>query len=329
MVTAQYPDGAVIDEIQRVPDLLSYIQVQVDENQQPGYYIVTGSHSFELMNTISQSLASRTALVKLLPFSFSEAYNNTKNLSLEHVLYTGFYPRIFNMGLNPTEAMSFYISTYVERGLRMLINVKDLSRFGVFLKLCAGRTGQVLNLSSIGDDCGVNHNTVKSWIYILEASFIIKLLQPYYKNFNKRLIKAPKLYFIDSGMAAFLFDIQNEIQLNTHPLKGALFEIFIVSELLKKSFNQSKIDNLYYFRDNRGSEVDIILDHGHFFNQVEIKSSQTISSDFFRGLDYLKRISRRVKHSYLIYGGNESRIQQGVSICGWKNIGALEIDKTI
>ncbi|MCK4803255.1 MAG: ATP-binding protein [Spirochaetes bacterium] len=323
---AQYPDGAVIDEIQRVPDLLSYIQIEVDENQQPGRFIVTGSHSFELMNTISQSLAGRTALIKLLPFSFSEAYNKTKALSLENVLYTGFYPRIFDMGLNPTEAMSFYISTYVERDLGMLINVKDLSRFEIFLKLCAGRTGQVLNLSSIGNDCGVNHNTVKSWISILEASFIIKLLQPYYKNFNKRLIKAPKLYFIDSGMVAFLLDIQNETQLKTHPLKGALFETFVVSELLKKRFNRSKIDNLYYFRDSKGNEVDVILDHGNFINQVEIKSGQTISSDFFKGLDYFIKISQQVKHSYLIYGGNESRIQQGVNIRGWKSIGELDIE---
>jgi hypothetical protein len=308
-----------------VPDLLSYIQIEVDENQKPGSFIVTGSHSFELMNTISQSLAGRTALIKLLPFSFSEAYNKTEALSLENVLYTGFYPRIFNMGLNPTEAMSFYISTYVERDLRMLINVKDLSRFEIFLKLCAGRTGQVLNLSSIGNDCGVNHNTVKSWISILEASFIIKLLQPYYKNFNKRLIKAPKLYFLDSGMAAFLLDIQNETQLKTHPLKGALFETFVVSELLKKRFNRSKIDNLYYFRDSKGNEVDVILDHGSFINQVEIKSGQTISSDFFKGLDYFIKISQQVKYSYLIYGGNESRIQQGVNIRGWKSIGELEI----
>lgn len=186
----RFPGGAVIDEIQRVPDLLSYIQTMVDEKQKDGLFIITGSQQSELLERISQSLAGRTALVRLLPFSYDEIYGNkdASSRSLEQVLYTGFYPRIFDKQLNPTEAMLFYVNTYVERDLRLLINVQDLSKFEIFLKLCAGRTGQILNLSALGNDAGINHATVKRWISVLEASYIVKLLRPYYKNFNKRLI---------------------------------------------------------------------------------------------------------------------------------------------
>ena len=210
--------------------------------------------------------------MRLLPFSLGEAYGaNLKKAAVDQVLYTGFYPRIFDKGLNPTEAMGFYVNTYVERDLRMLINIRDLSQFEIFLKLCAGRTGQIVNLSSLGNDCGVNHSTVKTWLSVLEASYIIKLLRPYYKNFNKRLIKAPKLYFLDTGQACFLLDIQSPDQLATHPLRGTLFESFIVAELLKKRFNAVQTDNLFYFRDNIGNEVDIIWDRSPQPVTVEIK----------------------------------------------------------
>jgi len=323
---ARFPDGVVIDEIQRVPDLLSYIQVDVDEKKQPGRYIVTGSQNFELLNTISQSLAGRTAIVKLLPLSLSEIRRTNQISSMDKFLYTGGYPRIYDMNLDPTEALAFYVSTYVERDLRTLINIKDLSRFEVFLKLCAGRTGQLLNLTSLGNDCGVNHNTIKSWISILEASFLIKLLQPYYRNFNKRLIKSPKLYFLDTGLAAFLLGIRNEQHLQSHPLRGALFETFVVSELLKKRLNQGKTENLYFFRDNKGNEVDVVMDYGSSLSLVEIKSGQTIDPVFFKGLKYFNEISGQANKSILVYGGKETRKQEGVKVIAWQDMESLHID---
>jgi predicted AAA+ superfamily ATPase len=221
--------------------------------------------------------------------------------------------------------MAFYTSTYVERDLRMLINVKDLSKFEVFLKLCAGRTGQILNLSSLGNDCGVNHATIKSWISVLEASYIVKLLRPYYKNFNKRLVKSPKLYFLDTGLASFLLDIQNETQLKAHPLKGALFESFVIAELLKQRFNAGKPDNLYYFRDNVGNEVDLVCDNGKNVDQVEIKAGQTISGDFFKNIRFFSALNKDVRKSYLIYGGRESYIREAIHITGWQDIAASGI----
>lgn len=322
---ARFPGGAVIDEIQRVPGLLSYIQTMVDEKQRDGFFILTGSQQFELLENISQSLAGRTALIRLLPFTLGEAYRDSADISMDRVLYTGFYPRIFDKNLNPTEAMLFYVNTYVERDLRMLINVKDLSKFEIFLKLCAGRTGQILNMSSIGNDCGINHATVKSWLSVLEASYIIKLLRPYYKNFNKRLVKSPKLYFLDTGLAAFLLEIQNETQIATHPLKGMLFESFIVSEFLKRRFNAGKTDNFYFFRDNIGNEIDLIADHGLGMNAFEIKSGQTVNRSFFKGLSYLSRLTDDVRQSYLLYGGNKNMVRQNIHVVSWRDISDIPV----
>ncbi len=322
---ARFPEGVVIDEIQRVPDLLSYIQTMVDRKQKEGLFILTGSQQFELIEGISQSLAGRTALVRLLPFTLGEAYGqNVQTVAVNQVLYTGFYPRIFDKHLDPSEAMGFYINTYVERDLRMLINVKDLSRFEIFLKLCAGRTGQILNLSSLGNDCGVNHVTIKSWISVLEASYLVKLLRPYYKNFNKRLIKSPKLYFLDTGMACFLLGIQNPEQLATHPQKGALFESFVVSEMLKARFNSGKTDNLFYFRDNTGNEVDLICDHGNRLVPVEIKSGQTVSQDFFKGLKFFSKLTGTIHKSGLVYGGDKSYERQGTRVTSWRDLAQAE-----
>ena len=320
----RFSQGAVLDEIQRAPELLSYIQTIVDKQNKEGFFILTRSQQFEWLEGVSQSLAGRTALVRLLPFSLGEAYGaNLKKATIDQVLYTGFYPRIFDKGLNPTEAMGFYVNTYVERDLRMLINIRDLSQFEIFLKLCAGRTGQIVNLSSLGNDCGVNHSTVKTWLSVLEASYIIKLLRPYYKNFNKRLIKAPTLYFLDTGLACFLLDIQSPDQLATHPLRGALFESFIVAELLKKRFNAVQTDNLFYFRDNIGNEVDIIWDRSPQPVTVEIKSGQTVSRDAFKGLDYFNKLSGGADSSHLIFGGDESYIRQSVQVTSWRDIGEI------
>ena len=322
----RFPQGAVIDEIQRVPDLLSYIQTIVDAQQQEGYFILTGSQQFELLEKISQSLAGRTALLRLLPFTVNEAYD-LKNAppSLDEVLYTGFFPRIFDKQLNATEAMSFYVSTYVDRDLRLLINIKELSKFEIFLKLCAGRIGQIVNMSGLGNDCGINHATVKSWLSVLEASYLIKLMRPYYRNFNKRLIKAPKLYFLDNGLAAFLLDIHNPAQMATHPLKGALFENMVVSELLKYRFNNGQTDNLYYFRDNVGNEIDVICDHGIQLDALEIKAGQTVAQDFFKGFTYLAKLTDSIRHSCIIYGGDKNFNQRGVQVTSWRNMSGLAL----
>jgi len=241
-------------------------------------------------------------------------------MPLNEVLYTGFYPRIFDNHLNPTDAMGFYVNTYVERDLRMMINVRDLSKFEIFLKLCAGRTGQILNLTSLGNDCGVDQRTIKSWISVLEASFIVKRLRPYYRNFNKRLIKSPKLYFLDTGLICFLLDIRNPGQLATHPLRGAIFESYVVSEILKHRFNRGRNDHLFYFRDNTGNEVDLICDYGLTLTPIEIKSGQTITSDFLKGLRYIAKLTENIKNASIIYGGDDSYLRQGVQIMSWRNI---------
>jgi predicted AAA+ superfamily ATPase len=323
----RYPDGAVIDEVQRVPDLMSYIQTLVDEKGGAGHFILTGSHQFDLLGSITQSLAGRTALVNLLPFSIEELYPAKKGIpSLDEVLYRGFYPRIHDRKLNPTEALSFYVSTHIERDLRNIINIKDLSVFETFLKLCAGRCGQIVNLSSIGNDCGINHATVKSWLSVLEASGIVKLLRPYFKNFNKRLVKSPKLYFLDTGLAAYLLGINKSDQIASHPLRGPLFECLVVSELLKMRFNAVKSDNLYYFRDNVGNEVDVVMDFGRETRQVEIKSGLTVGDDFFKGLRYFSSLNKSSGASYLVYGGEKSHIRDNIRIIGWMDVHQVEIE---
>ncbi|WP_245619862.1 ATP-binding protein [Desulfobacter vibrioformis] len=324
---SQFPQGAILDEIQRVPDLLSYLQVLVDEAGRPGQFILTGSQNFELLDSVSQSLAGRTALVKLLPFSLEEIRTiSGPPETIDSLLYKGAYPRIYDLDLDPTEALSFYFSTYVERDLRQLINVKDLGRFETFIKLCATRVGQVLNLSSLGNDCGVSHNTIKSWLSILQTSYIIKLLQPYYNNLGKRLIKSPKLYFYDTGLAAFLLGIQQENHVVSHPLRGALFENMVVSELLKKRFNQGKTDNLYYLRDSRGNEVDILLDYGLHLDMIEIKSGQTLTKSFFGGLHYYRRLYQQTRNCFLVYGGDIDRMQEDVKIIPWDRLSFLTIE---
>ncbi|MCP5007330.1 MAG: ATP-binding protein [Planctomycetes bacterium] len=316
----QYPEGVIIDEIQRVPDLTSYIQEIVDEQNREGLFILTGSHQFELADTINQSLAGRTALVKLLPFSYNELYGSSRKVSLEEILYTGFYPRIFDKKLNPSEASSFYINTYIERDLRNLINIRDLSKFENFLRFCAARTGQILNVSSLANDCGINSKTANSWLSMLEASYIIMRLRPHYRNFNKRLIKAPKLYFWDTGLASFLLNITSIDHLQNHPLKGNLFETFIVTELLKQKLNAIKDSNLYYWRDNIGNEVDLILDYADNQRPVEIKLGKTISSDFLKGTQYYQKLNAAAYQPVVVYGGDKNIAMSGTRILSYKKI---------
>lgn len=316
-------DGAIIDEIQRVPELVSYIQEIVDTKDKPGHFILTGSQNFHLLNTVSQSLAGRTALAVLLPFSYAEIYSD-KAASIDKILFTGFYPRIHDKKLNPNEALSFYVSTYLERDIRSLINVKDLAKFEKFIKLCAGRVAQIVNLSSLANDCGINHTTAKSWLSVLEASYIIFFVRPHHANFGKRLIKAPKLYFTDCGLASYLLDIQDAKHIAQHPLKGSLFENFVVAELLKARTNEGKNSNIYFFRDNVGNEVDVLLEDGTSIKPVEVKLGSTINEDYFKGLRYYQKLNKKnTAKPALIYGGGEDQHRQTADIFSYRNAGSI------
>jgi predicted AAA+ superfamily ATPase len=298
--------GVIIDEIQRVPDLLSYIQTIVDNQTTPGQFILTGPQQLEVMNNISQSLAGRTALLKLLPLSLDEL-KQIPPLSTDRLIFTGFYPRIHDKALNPTQALGDYLETYVERDLRQLATVKDLSLFERFLRLCAGRVGQVLNIQSLGNDVGVSHTTARSWLTLLEASYIIVLLQPWHANVSKRLIKSPKLYFCDVGLAAYLLGLEQESQVSRDPLRGNLFENMMVMEALKYRYNRGLRSNIFFYRENRGNEVDLIIENGRQLYAVEIKAGTTVNSDFFRGLNHFSQTvgSDWAVTGCVIYGGDE------------------------
>ena len=321
---AQFKKGVILDEIQRAPDLPSYIQGIVDEKQLPGQFILTGSQQFEVTQTINQSLAGRTAVLKLLPFAYSEIYSVGSRPSIEEVLYQGFYPRIYDKKLNPTEALSFYLNTYVERDLRHLIHIKNLSTFEKFLKICATQIGRLTNYSRLANDCGITQNTVKEWLSILEASYIIFQLQPHFENFRKRLTKSTKLYFYDVGLASYLLGINNAAHVRSSPLCGELFENFIVCEFLKNRYNHAKNNNLYFWRDHVGNEVDLILDNGVDLTSVEIKLSSTISNNYFKGLDYYHKLSQiRNSKQILIYTGKDSIRYHDVDIYSYDELAKL------
>jgi len=323
---SQFPEGAVIDEVQRAPDLLSYIQGIVDEKNREGLFILTGSQQFEMMSRITQSLAGRTAIVKLLPFTLQEAYPKIESTSLNEVLYTGFFPRIFDKKIKPADAADFYINSYLERDVRQIINIRDITRFESFLQLCAGRTGQLVNLNTIADETGVSHNTIKSWLSVLEASYIIKLLRPYHKRITRRLVKTPKLYFLDTGLAANLIGIRSADHLNNHPLKGALFETFAVSEILKKTFNRGGRDNLFFYRDQKGHELDVVLDNGFNLDLIEVKLSQTLNTDFLKGFGYFPEIKDVHCRKHIVYGGESRSSFHKVEVHSWKNMKGVITD---
>jgi predicted AAA+ superfamily ATPase len=302
---AQMKDGGIIDEIQRVPKLLNQIQAVIDEKKKNGFFILTGSSQFELLSGVSQSLAGRTALFTLLPLSLNELKKAGMNFSNSLNIYQGFMPRIIDENLNPSEALDFYFRTYVERDVRNLMQIKNLSQFQMFVKMCAGRTGQLLNLSNLGSDVGVSHTTAKEWISILKASYVIFTLEPFSGNIGKRLMKAPKLYFYDVGLAAFLLGIENEKQILTHPLYGSLFENMVVCEFLKHRFNCGKPANMNFYRDSSGNEVDIICNLADSLIPVEIKAGMTVRDDFFKGLNYLdKTINNLTDEKIIVYGGD-------------------------
>ena len=303
----QNPPPVIIDEIQRVPGLLSYIQVMADELGKNGMFILTGSMQLLLNESVSQSLAGRTALLTLLPFSLHELeVAEIGNLSRDAFMFKGFLPRIYDQLQEPVTAYRNYLQTYVERDVRQLINLKDLTLFEKFLRLLAGRVGQLINYTSLASDTGISVTTVSQWLSVLEASYIIFRLMPYYENYGKRVIKAPKIYFIEPGLAAYLLSIEDEKQIARDPLLGGLFENMVVIEALKARTNRGLDPNLYFFRDNHHNEIDLLYKKGSIIIPIEIKSSQTYNPDFTKNLKKFALKSLNNPDGFLIYGGEQN-----------------------
>lgn len=317
---AQYPDGAVLDEIQNVPTLLSWIQVLTDADPRKGRFVLTGSHQLQVSAQVTQSLAGRTAVMELLPLSLSElakanGLSTGEPADVNDLMLQGGYPRIHAQGLPPEVMLSDYFATYVERDVRQLINLRHLREFGQCVRLLAGRTGQLLNQTSLGNEVGVSSNTITQWLSILEASFLVFSLAPWSVNIGKRLVKSPKIYFYDVGLACWLLGIKTVEQLQHHPLRGALFENLVVLEVLKSLRNQGLRDPMYFFRDSNGLEIDLLLEHGDGLQLVEIKASQTVSAPLFKNLRTVSTLlGDRVKSQHLIYGGVERQDRTGVEV---------------
>ena len=303
-------EGAILDEIQRVPELLSYLQVLADEAQRNSLFVLTGSEQFRLSEAIGQSLAGRTALLRLLPFSIAERRQAGASDSVDDILYSGFYPRIHDQGLEPRQALGDYFETYVERDVRRIGEIRNLSSFRRFVRLCAGRAGQLANLTALGADAGVSHTTARHWLTILEASYIVFQLPPFFANVRKRLVKSPKLYFHDVGLASHLIGIEHAGQVATHPLRGALFENAVVVEALKHRFNRGRRPNLSFFRDTRGFECDLLYENGNGMGAIEIKSGATVASDWFDALDRIAGLLPRVGLRAVVYGGSERQTRR-------------------
>lgn len=299
---------------------VSYIQVIVDEKKQNGQYVLTGSHQLSLHQAVSQSLAGRTALLTLLPLSLRELTQNKLVFDTDQQILNGFYPRLYQENLDPTMMYRNYFHTYVERDVRELINIKNLIHFERFIKLCAGRIRSLLDMSSLANDVGVSVMTIANWLSILEASYLIIRLQPYYENFGKRMIKSSKLYFNDTGLACYLLGIENTTQLARDPLRGSLFENMIVLDLMKYRFNQGKDAPVYFYRDSNKNEIDVLLKRGNELIPIEIKSSQTFHADFLKGLKLLYKIAdNRVPTGYVIYSGHQEMKIDDFQIINYRN----------
>jgi len=301
---ARYRSGAIFDEIQHVPELLSYLQQIVDESDEKGRYIITGSQNFALTHHISQSLAGRVGMATLLPLSLLEL-GMPENITL--AIFNGGYPGLYKNKMQPVEFYPSYVQTYIERDVRQIKNIENLGKFQQFVKLCAGRIGQVINYSSLAQDCDISHTTVKQWLTILEASYLVFFLQPFHQNFSKRLIKNPKLYFYDTGLACSLLGLEKEDQIDTHYLKGALYENIVILEVLKGRINQGLSGNLYFWRDQTGHEVDLIAEWGGIIKAIEIKTNATFQPGFVKNINYFCTLSPQAR-GYLIYMGQEEGV---------------------
>ena len=318
---ARFPEGAVFDEAQRWPDLFSHLQGMVDADRRPGRFILTGSQQFGLLAGVTQSLAGRVGMTRLLPLAASEIPAVADGqLSLDNLMLKGGYPALHTQPIQPTDWFASYIASYVERDVRQVLNIQNLPAFQRFLRLCAGRTGQLLNITALAGEAGITAHTAKSWLAVLESSDLIHLLPPYFRNFGKRLVKMPKLYFLDTGLACWLLGIRDEAVLALHPLRGALFENWVVGEFIKARYNQGQPADLYFWRDNNGLEADLIFEQDNRLQMVEIKSGQTITSDIIRaGQRAIRMAEDEALTPWLIYGGEESYERSGVKIFGWRD----------
>jgi predicted AAA+ superfamily ATPase len=324
--------------VQRVPDLFSYVQTSVDHDDSPGRFILSGSQNFLLLKSVSQSLAGRCAILHLLPFSLNELEGRRPikvssigrglprrraagDADVMETLFRGFYPRIHDKGLDPQRWLRDYYQTYVERDVREIVNVGDIETFGRFVRLCAGRNGQLLNLTSLANDCGITHTTARRWLSVLEASFLVFLLRPHHRNFSKRLIKTPKLYFLDSGLLCYLLRIRAPEDLRLHASRGSIFEGFVVAELLKNYLNTGREPDLYFWRDSAGHEIDVLIEQRQELMPVEIKSGQTVASDFFSGIQFWRKlVDDEHAPAALVYSGDRSFLRQGVTIYRWSDL---------
>lgn len=318
---AEYPDGAVLDEAQRCPELFSYLQTRVDGDRRMGLFVLTGSQQFGLLAGISQSLAGRVGLVHLLPFSQAELAEAGQATDLDALLWQGLYPSIYDRNIPPHVWYADYVATYVERDVRQMVNVRDLNAFRRFVRMCAARTAQPVNYSALAADCGITYNTAKAWISILEASYLVMLLPPHHRNFGKRLSKTPKLYFYDSGLAAWLAGVESPKQLALGSLRGPLFETWVVSEFVKYRCNRALAPRLYYWRDNSGHEIDLLIEKGEHLFPVEIKSGKTIAGDWFGTLRKFAGWSGEAGGG-LIYGGSQRQKRHDIEVFGWKDVAA-------
>lgn len=320
----QFAQGAILDEIQRAPELTSYLQGMVDADPKPGRFVLTGSHQFELMSQVSQSLAGRTAVLRLLPFTLAEVHRLRGGMAspdLAQTLLTGFYPRIHDQSLDPSQALADYFATYVQRDLRQLAAVQDLQRFERFVRLCAGRTGQLLNLSSLGNDAGVTHSTARAWIDLLQSSYIVHLLPPWFANTGKRLVKASKLYFHDVGLACWLLGLRSAEQVARDPLWGSLFENFVIMEAMKDRLNAGATAEMYFYRDSEGNEVDLLIPVGTQMHAIEIKAGATINPDYFKGLKTFAAHQPAVFASgCVVFGGADGQSRSDWPVYAWHQL---------
>jgi len=311
--------NAIFDEVQKTPKLLSYLQEIIDDEKDNRKFILTGSNNLKLSHNISQTLAGRTAILQLLPLQRDEIPKQFQKKTLEESLFFGSYPRIYDEGLDPTDWLGNYYQTYVERDVRDTINITDLKRFNQFIRLLSGRVGQVMSFSSLGNDAGLTQPTTKSWFSALETTYICFSLEPHFKNFNKRITKASKIYFYDTGLLCYLLRIKNADQLNIHPLKGQIFENWVIAEYMKYYFNLGQEAPLYFWRDQHGHEVDLVIDQGTHLDLIEIKSGQTFQKDFLKNIKWLNKLQDRT-HGKCIYGGDKIFNIQDIRVQPWDQL---------
>lgn len=316
----RYPGKTIFDEVQRTPELLSYLQGIVDDEGTNGRFVLTGSHQLALRAAVSQSLAGRTGILHLLPLSIEELKRaNIEFVAFESYVFHGFLPRVHDKNQRPDRAYSNYYQTYVERDVRQLIQLKDVSLFEKFMKLLAGRVGQIVNYQSLSNDVGVGAKTIKQWLSILEASFVIFKLPPYFENFGKRVIKSPKYYFMEPGLLSYLLGIEKSSQVSRDPLVGHLFENLVVLEVLKSRYNQGRNAGLYFFRDSNGNEIDLLCKTGDGLIGVEIKSASTWNSGFTKGLDYFSQSNAELSRSMVVYSGDAIELSSGVEVVSYSD----------